>query len=125
MSGQQVFEQAMRLLHYDDQLTTAEGQRSDRLQAQGLAAVNQIYSDLWYLEEDAPFRPLSALSDTLRLSSRLQADVCPYGVAMLLAGAESDGDAQAVMASLYEQKRKSACAPARRRIDVIPRGWGG
>lgn len=123
MSGQEVFEQAMRLLHYDDQLTTAEGQRSTRLQAQGLAAVNQIYSDLWHLEQDQPFCPLSALSDELRLSPRMQRDVCPYGVAMLLAAAEADGDSQSVMASLYEQKRRCAAAPLRRRIDVVPGRW--
>ena len=45
-------------------------------------------------------------------------DVMPYGVAMLLALSEGDGDNQLLYAGLYNRKR-AACGAATRRRNVL------
>lgn len=104
MTGRAVLDQAMGLLGYKN-LEELSGQAEVLLS--GVTAVNQIYADLHYASSTLPFRPLSALNETLLLSERAAADVMPYGVAMLLAQSESDGDNQQLFAELYNRKRRS------------------
>jgi hypothetical protein len=47
----------------------------------------------------------------------------PYGVAMLLAQSENDGDSQVLFQSIYNQKRMSATTFGKVK-DVLPRGEG-
>ena len=136
MTGRQVLDRAMGLLGY--QTIAALSGPSELLQ-RSLMIVNQIYSDLYYAEnrsagdgqglrakkerEDADgqaFAPLIDLLDELRLSDRAANDVMPYGVAMLMAQSESDGDSQQLYASLYNRKRLSL-SYADRRQDRVPR----
>lgn len=118
-TGRDVFERALRLLNYTDGNGRLDGQQYAELFKRGLPLVNQIYSDLWFAEQEGPFCELNNLSAPLRLSARCVHDVMPYGVAMLLAQTESDGDAQQLFASLYNQKR-SVVRRAVRRRDVLP-----
>lgn len=132
MTGRQVLDRAMGLLGYG---TTAALSGPSELLQRSLAVVNQIYSDLFYAENrDAgesqglrrrnaltgeesgtagkigsggEFVPLIDLMDEIRLSRRAASDVMPYGVAMLLAQSESDGDSQQLFAALYNRKRLS------------------
>lgn len=124
MTGQEILEQALRLLHYTD----ADGQPENRFQADssriGLAAVNQIYADLWFMERQDPFVPLASLEDRVGLCGRAVYEAMPLGVAMWIAQAEGDSARQGALAAAYNQKRAQAAAPARRRADVIPWGEG-
>lgn len=104
MTGKSVLYQAMSLLNYRN-LEELSGQSEVLLN--GLAVVNQIYSDLHYATSNQPWRPLSDLTEDLLLPDRAAADVMPYGVAMLLAQSESDGDNQQLYAALYSRKRSS------------------
>lgn len=119
-TGQEILDRALQLLGYADGCGADEN--SPRWQAlldRGLAAVNQAYSDLWFLENDGVFTPLTALSEQVLLSSRGAGDILPYGVAMFLAQSEGDGDNQRLYASLYNQKRASAARRPRRRQDTL------
>ena len=107
-SGQDVLERAKCLLNYTH---TDSEQRA-------LAIVNQIYADIWYTERREPFLPLRTLSQPLLLSARQVQDVMPYGVAMLLALSEGDGDNQQLYATIYNRKRAAAGA-VRRRCNVL------
>ena len=117
-TGQDVLEQALRLLNYTDIYGQLDGQQHTELDKRGLAAVNQIYGDLWFTGRKEPFLPLTSLRETLSLSARQLHDVMPYGVAMLLALSEGDGDNQLLYAGLYNRKR-AACGAAMRRRNVL------
>lgn len=124
MTGQEILEQALQLLHYTD----ADGQPESRFQADtsrmGLAAVNQVYADLWFMERMEAFEPLSGLEETVQMSSQRLYEAMPLGVAMWIAQADGDSARQGAMADAYNQKRAQCAAPARRRADVIPWGEG-
>lgn len=122
MTGQEVLEQALQLLHYTDGDGQPESQFRADTERQGLAAVNQVYADVWFVEKQEAFTPLLRLTDPLALSDRGCREVMPLGVAMWLAQAEGDAAQQAVLAEAYSQKRSQCGAPDRRRRDVIP--WG-
>lgn len=125
-TGRDILERAMVLLHYTDGNGRLDGQQYAELFKRGLALLNQIYSDLWFLEQEESFDELTHLEQPLRLSQRCLNDVAPYGVAMLLAQSESDGDSQQLMAALYNQKRSSLSRPVRRRdVLPVPEGGGG
>ncbi len=104
MTGKSVLYQALSLLNYRN-LEELSGQSEVLLN--GMAAVNQIYADLHYACSNQPWQPLSDLSEHLLLPDRAAADVMPYGVAMLLAQSQSDGDNQQLFAELYSRKRSS------------------
>ncbi|MCI8360112.1 MAG: hypothetical protein HFE86_02095 [Clostridiales bacterium] len=104
MTGKAVLDQAIGLLGYK---SAEELSGRSEILLKGAAAVNQIYADLHYLCSLLPFRPLVSLNETLLLSERAAVDVMPYGVAMLLAQGESDGDNQQLFAELYNRKRSS------------------
>ncbi len=113
-NGQDVLEQALRLLNYTDVYSEPDGELYQR----GLSAVNQIYCDLWYTGNTKPFFALTTLQDPVLLPTRQLQDVMPFGVAMLLAMSEGDGDNQQLYATLYNRKRMGAVGRRRRR-DVL------
>ena len=113
----------MRLLNYTDGSGRLDGRQYAELFKRGLPLVNQIYSDLWYLEREDAFCELSRLEQPLQLSARCVHDVAPFGVAMLMAQSESDGDSQQLFAALYNQKRAALHRAVCRR-DVLPGGGG-
>ena len=104
MTGKSVLNQAMGLLGYRN-MEELSGQAEVLMG--GMVAVNQIYADLHYACSNAPFSPLATLNDPLFLPDRALIDVMPYGVAMLLAQSESDGDNQQLFAEVYNRKRHS------------------
>ena len=123
-TGRDVWERALRLLNYTDGGGRLDGAQYAELFKRALPLVNQIYSDLWFCEREDAFGELAALDQPLRLSQRCLHDVAPYGVAMLLAQSESDGDSQQLMAALYNQKRSSLHRAVCRQ-DVLPVGGDG
>ncbi len=109
---------AMTLLGYLDGV--GDPAEETVLTEKGVAAVNQICADLFYRGRTDELKPLRA-ADEIPLSGRLQQDVMPWGVAMLLAGSENDADSQAIFASLYNKKRV-AVRWEDRVLDRLPKG---
>ncbi len=122
MTGNEVFRQAMRLLGYTDTLGDPDSALNGELYKRGLAVLNQLMCDLSLSESGKIAPPLTSLRQELPLSERTARDVLPYGVAMLLAAAEGDGDNQQLFAALYDQKRVSVRQSYERRTDTLPRG---
>ncbi len=122
MKGQEVFRQALRLLGYTDTLGDLDSAQNTESYKRGLAVINQLVSDLSRLESGEMAAPLLSLRQELPLSERTARDILPYGVAMLLAASEGDGDNQQLFAALYDQKRVSVRSGYERRTDTLPRG---
>lgn len=122
-TGDQILRQALILLNYVDAYGAVDTAKGAELWRRGLTAVNQIYAELWYQEQgETAFVPLASPDQAVRLSDRVRQTVMPYGVAMLLAQSEGDGDEQRLFASLYNAKRTAVAGPPDRRLDVLPRG---
>ena len=122
MTANEVFRQAMRLLGYTDTLGDLDSAQNTELYKRGLTVINQLVCDLSTSENGVLAAPLSTLRQELPLTERTARDVLPYGVAMLLAAAEGDGDNQQLFAALYDQKRVSVQRRYERRADTLPRG---
>lgn len=122
MTGQDIFRQAMRLLGYTDTLGDLDSAQNTEQYKRGLTVINQLVCDLSLSESGTMAPPLSSLRQELPLTERTARDVLPYGVAMLLAAAEGDGDNQQLFAALYDQKRVSVRQTYERRTDTLPRG---
>lgn len=117
-SGRDILVRALLLLDYTDLYEHLDDLEPHAIETRGLAAVNQIYGDLWYTGREDPFLQLTSLDEPVLLNDRQTKDVMPYGVAMLLAMSEGDGDNQQLYATMYNRKR--AAAPIiRRRKDVL------
>ena len=118
MTGQQVLKLATDMLGY----TNANGnlQLSARIMGKSLVNVNLIYSDLWRACCDEEFKPLTNIHGEVKLPERVINDIMPYGVAMMLAQSESDGDQQQLYSVLYNRKRASLIKKENIE-DVLPR----
>lgn len=118
MTGQQILKTASELLGYND----ANGNflLSARITNKAVTVVNRIYSDLWRICNDTEFVPIKSLQEEIKLPERALNDVMPYGVAMMIAQGESDGDQQQIYSVLYNRKRASL---SKKELiqDVLPR----
>lgn len=122
MTGAEVLDRALRLLGYTDSLGNTE--MNGRIKSRALAAVNAVYSDLFYLLRGCGFTALRELKDELLLPERVLHDVMPYGVAAFLAQGESDGDQQQYFMLFYNNKRLGVAGADHVR-DVLPAVWDG
>lgn len=122
MTGQEVFRQALRLLGYTDTRGEPDSVQHTELYKRGLPMLNQIVCDLSAIETDAVAAPLSTFHEPLPLGERAAREVAPYGLAMLLAASQGDGDQQAFFAALYDQKRSGVRRSFEQRTDRLPRG---
>lgn len=122
-TGKEVLERAMLLLGYTNNYGELDGVKDAEVFKRGASAVIQIYNDLRRIDVLGE-RSLDLLNmaDSILLSPETIDDVMPYGVAMLIAQNEGDGDSQSLFASLYNQKRSSVPHKAVRRADVLPGG---
>ncbi|MBQ7288766.1 MAG: hypothetical protein IJW78_03445 [Clostridia bacterium] len=120
MTGAQILDKALRLLGYTDSLGLAE--MTGRIQSRAAAAVNAVYSDLYYLLQDTGFQGIRMLTDEICLPERILNDVMPYGVAAFIAQGESDGDQQQYFMSIYNSKRLGIAGTSVTE-DVIPTVW--
>lgn len=123
MTGQEIFNRAMALLGYTD----ADGNTSARqfagVQKNALLIVNQICSELHYIETGGkPYDLLMSMTEPVAISDRTALDVAPFGVAMYAAQLEGDATNQGICATLYNQKRTSVQRPSHRVRDVFPKG---
>ncbi len=122
MTGKEAFRQALRLLNYTDNLGEPDSVRQTELYKRGLAVVNQIVAELGLAQTGSLPKRLTSLQQEVPLSEQTARLVLPYGIAMLTAAAQNDGDAQAMFAALYDARRTACCQEYVRRTDVLPRG---
>lgn len=118
MTGYELYRQALSLLNYSapDGGVTADAD----LHKRALPVINQIYADLWGIRSTEQFFPLASLTQQINLDSYTLTNVMPYGVAMLIAQTDGDGENQAVYATLYNQRRSSVRTQTERIIDRQP-----
>lgn len=117
-TGQEIWEKALSLLGYE-----METERASMLAGRGLCLLNVIVEDL-RTRIGEPFTPLASLQEELPpLGGKGLESAAAYGVAMLLAQLEGDGDNQSFWARVYEGKREAAISTGR--LDVLPRPYGG
>lgn len=119
MTGDDLMLQAMRLLNYTNPRGDIDRLQAAELFKRGLTMVNLLLADVMPIEGNE-IRLLEALTDPLPVSDHTAAAVLPYGLAMLLAQSEGDGDNQQIMAAIYNQKRGSIRRPGNRVADVLP-----
>lgn len=120
-----VLERAMNLCGMTNPAGVTDHERDSDIYKKGLALVEQIYLELWYIERPGEEPPMSGriVMDSARpipLSFRAVNDIMPYGVAMLLAQSMGDANAQSAFAVIYNQKRQSARKRCERVADVLP-----
>lgn len=120
MTGRQLFQQALQLLGYTNNFGISN---ESALMQRGLGIVNAIYSDLFYACGKKEFKPVPDMDSEIILPERVLNDCFVYGLAMMLAQSENDGDNQQLYAALYNQKR-AACTHISNRLDVLPDIWG-
>ncbi len=118
-TGEEIKNRALQLLNYTDAYGRVDGTLYADVTARSLALVNQIYAEVWYAYQEEGFEELASLTQTLQLPRRAIDEVMPYGVAMLMAQSIGDGDNQAMMADIYNQKR-ALLTQRNRRKDVMP-----
>lgn len=109
---------------------TVDRQRDADILKKGLALVDQIFLELFYIErpwENPPAKDGLLLEGRkpIPLSVRAVNDIMPYGVAMLLAGSAGDVNAQSRFAMIYNQKRQSARRRQERIHDRLPAPYMG
>lgn len=118
MTGRTVWNNALAVLNYTNSDGNVSAQLNADLNKRSLVIVNQILADLQHVS-DAPIVPLESMNDEIRLCAEA-APVMVYGVAMLVAQSESDGDNQQMMATLYNQSRNRLPRLGNRVRDTIP-----
>ena len=122
MTVQDLLNNVYRKLGYTD--SNGEITGYGRITAKELQAVNDIYSELWYIENKCSqgFIPAIDYSDTINLSERTLNEIMPFGVAMTLARSESDGDQQSYFSYLYNSK-KNLLTRSEKVKNKIPTPW--
>lgn len=119
MTVKDIYLKALVLLGYVNTNGDISGQQE--LQKQCVAAVNQIYAEVFFAIGRKEFEPINSSDDEIDLPERILHDIMPYGVAMFIAQSENDGDSQQLYANIYNKKRASVrainCVQ-----DVMPRG---
>ena len=115
MTGYDVIRRAFNLLGY-----LGDGQdpcTSDKTAANGFGFINQLLSDL-------KCHSISSLQDSLGISSAKEEALC-YGVAMLFALTEGDGNKNRIFSEIYNAKRGIALAEISGVKDVLPKVTAG
>lgn len=118
MTGTDVVERALSMLNYTDTYGRQDSRQTTELLRRGVPMLNAILSDMATVKETT-FIPLVALTDTVPLTEK-EAVIATYGVAMMLAQSENDGDNNQLYATLYNQKRNALSRPGGRVRDILP-----
>ena len=119
MTGLELVERALFLLNYTDAQGRTEARQNAELLRRAKPLVEQILTDVLVMMNRSPVT-VERLSDPLPVDGKTARNVMTYGVAMLLAQSENDGDSQAMMAAIYNQKRGSVNRPSCCVADVLP-----
>ena len=118
MTGKTVWQNALALLNYTDGDGRVSANLNTELNQRSLLLINQILADVQHVS-NAPVVPLERMDDEIPLPDEA-GPVLVYGVAMLIAQSESDGDNQQMMAELYNRHRTRIPRRTTGKRDVIP-----
>lgn len=119
MTVKEIYLKALVLLGYVNANGEISGQQE--LQKRCVAAVNQVYAELFFAIGRKDFKPVNSSADNIDLPERILHDIMPYGVAMFIAQSENDGDSQQLYVGIYNKKRASV-RMLNSVQDVLPRG---
>lgn len=117
MTAKEILNSAMALLGYTEQNGNCE--LPNRILLRAIPLINIIYSELKRAEGSGEIFPITDLCEEVRLSPDVLSEVMPCGVAMMIAGSESDGDSQSFWAEIYSRK-KAILTRFEDRTDTIP-----
>ena len=115
MTGLSVLRQVYGLMEQPERLSAEDGNEA------ALAAVNQIYADLWAREHTEEFEPLPHLWQEVALSWRCLPALI-YGTAALLCLRMDTAASYDRFLELYMRALSHTSAMPRRRLDVLPKG---
>lgn len=99
MNGNNLFNEAARLLGYSDE----SGKAFPAVAKRGNAIVTAICRDVCQACA-IDYEPPKDMQSEIRLDERIVGDCMVYGVAMMIAQGENDADNQRFYATLYEYK---------------------
>lgn len=119
MTGELLVERCMRLLGYTNARGDIDRTRMAALNKNALVAVNMILADVLPIEGKDVVE-INTLTATLPVNEDTAVRVMPYGVAMMMAQFEGDGDGQQINAAMYNQKRGSIHRENETVKDTIP-----
>ena len=122
MTGRDVLNKALQLLNYTDSQGDLSALQNADIYKRGPTVINAILADVQHASGGV-YQPVASLDDPLPVEEETAARVMPWGVAMLIAQGEGDGDDQQAMADNYNRLRGSLPRPTRRIADVLPHPW--
>ena len=111
MNAKEIFDRAVLLLGYNDADGAVSGETA--LQIRTVQAINTVLYEL------CKHPPISDINAEL-LVDDATADALVYGVGMILANGEGDGDRGNLFAEIYNVKRAGTRAKSTRIGDVLP-----
>lgn len=118
MTGRDLVHSALLKLNYTSVSGAVDVEQNTDLMRRGRDAVEYVVADLRHVMGEEPV-VIESIDDDLPLSDGVCVRVAVWGVAMLLAASESDGDNQSYCAAMYNQLRGSVSKPTVR-LDTLP-----
>ncbi len=119
MKGTDVVERALALLNYTDRRGKVDKKQAAEIYGRCLPLLNSVLADLLFIKRQ-PLVEMASIMDDVPLDEATVIGVMLYGVAMMMAQSESDGDNQQLFAALYNQKRNTVTRENGRFEDKIP-----
>ena len=119
MTGTDVITRALSLLNYTDRRGAVDASQTSEFFRRGLPLLNAILADLLFIQRKS-LTEMKSASDEVPLDEATTTGVMVYGVAMLMAQSENDGDNQQIFALLYNQKRNTVTREIGQRRDALP-----
>lgn len=122
MTVRELIDRTLQLLNYTDSYGDVSAQQSAEIYKRAVPVINQVLADIRYVSRGT-FALIKGIDDELPVSEDIAVRVMPWGVGMLIAQGENDGDSHQMMAANYNQLRASIPRPSGRVQDVAPNVW--
>ncbi len=122
MTGRELIDRTLQLLNYTDSHGNVSAQQNAEIYKRAVSVINQILADIRHVGRGT-FALVEGIDDELPVSEDVAVRVMPWGVGMLIAQGENDGDSHQMMAANYNRLRASIPRPADRVRDVAPNVW--
>ena len=120
MTGSELLNKSLQLLGYSD--SNGNSHLTQITRSRALPTINLVYAEL-SRNCGVENTPLDSLSDELKLSERVLNEIMPCGVAMYIANAEGDTNAQMFWEREYNSKR-ATLSRFENIEDKLPKVWG-
>ena len=122
MTGKELIDRTLQLLNYTDSYGNVSGQQSAEIYKRAVPVINQILADVRHVSRGT-FSLIEKIDDELPVSEDIAVRVMPWGVGMLIAQGENDGDSHQMMSANYNRLRASIPRSTDRVRDVAPNVW--